>query len=912
MMSFKIYPLFVLLSFSTLLSGQLPSEFSDQLVSDKLDYPMGLVADENGQMYIWEKQGQIFVLDTNGVHNPQPLLDLREEIANWGDHGLNSVALDPDFLENGYLYLLYVVERNYWLNFGKPNYHPDSTIEKQATFARVARYTADISTNFSTLIPDSKLLLMGEEKSDGIPILNQFHGTGTILASVDGTLLISVGDATRNFTNDGLGGDIDSYTFQAIEDGIITADQAVDQYKSQYLNSLNGKVFRIHSKTGNGLSSNPFFDVENPRSARSRIWNLGLRNPYRMAMRPESGSHFSEEGKPGVLFIGDVGDGSWEELNISKNGGENFGWPIIEGLNVNWSFQNRPTPDNPILVNPLFELGQCDKEYFNFRELFFRALPQGQSPVFSNPCNTSQTLPDEAFPMVETLPEIIWSHAKWNLPMRAELPYFNEEDKIRGREIEDPESGVLGENFGGFSSLAGTFYSGNNFPQEYHDAFFAFDFSGWIRKFQFDENHELVAVEPFYDNVEKVIHLTENPADGCLYFINLLGDIRKICFGGNPRPIAVAKVDKQYGTSPLTVQFDASESYDPFGDPLTFHWNFGDGKISTETNPTHTFESQSTDPQSFKVILTATDTAGAFSENELIISLNNTPPNVEVTSFQDGDFYPMNETSTLNLEAKVSDAEHDIEDLAFGWQVFLHHSDHYHPSPTNTAQKTFALISPLGCEEEPYWYRIELEVTDPEGLSTRISHEIFPNCDDDFIEFGQMNGEVLEGEIDLYFETLLEDTVAILEIQRSSDYLNFETIGMISPEGISSNLHQYSVKDNAPLLGANIYRIKAISTNRAFEYSGVLPLTFPKKPDLFLYPNPTDGVLQVEVKNPQSESIQLEFFSPNGQKILEFGWQAQMGKQFKETVLVNQLPTGIYFYRILNEEEAGVGKLMVK
>ena len=60
---------------------------------------MGLVADDDGQMYVWEKQGRIFVMDTNGVRNPLPLLDLREEIANWSDHGLNSIALHPDFLE---------------------------------------------------------------------------------------------------------------------------------------------------------------------------------------------------------------------------------------------------------------------------------------------------------------------------------------------------------------------------------------------------------------------------------------------------------------------------------------------------------------------------------------------------------------------------------------------------------------------------------------------------------------------------------------------------------------------------------------------------------------------------------------------------------------------------------------------
>ena len=78
-----------------------------------------------------------------------------------------------------------------------------------------------------------------------------------------------------------------------------------------------------------------------------------------MTMRPESGAHFAAEGNPGVLFIGDVGDGGWEELNVAKKGGENFGWPIIAGINLNWGFFTRPTPDNPIIVNPLYESGLC-------------------------------------------------------------------------------------------------------------------------------------------------------------------------------------------------------------------------------------------------------------------------------------------------------------------------------------------------------------------------------------------------------------------------------------------------------------------------------------------------------------------------------------------------------------------------
>ena len=248
-------------------------------------------------------------------------------------------------------------------------------------------------------------------------------------------------------------------------------------------------------------------------------------------------SHFSGEGNPGVLFIGDVGDGGWEEMNISREGGENFGWPFIEGLYINWGFYNRPIPDNQLIVNPLFEIWILQSRIFYIpRIIFFEHCLKVKRILFQTLAMPPNLCLIRLFQWLKTLPEITWSHAKWNLPTRAEVPYFNDENKIRGYEISDPESGVLGENFGGFSSLAGAFYTGSKFPEEYHDSYFAFDFSGWIRKFEFDENHHLISVESFYEEVEKVIHLTENATEGCLYFINLKGEIRKICYGGNPAP----------------------------------------------------------------------------------------------------------------------------------------------------------------------------------------------------------------------------------------------------------------------------------------------------------------------------------------------------------------------------------------
>jgi glucose/arabinose dehydrogenase len=78
--------------------------------------------------------------------------------------------------------------------------------------------------------------------------------------------------------------------------------------------------------------SNPFYATANPGSVRSKVWALGFRNPYRMAIRPGTGSSNPADGNPGVLYVGDVGWTASEEINVVRKPGMNFGWPLFEGL----------------------------------------------------------------------------------------------------------------------------------------------------------------------------------------------------------------------------------------------------------------------------------------------------------------------------------------------------------------------------------------------------------------------------------------------------------------------------------------------------------------------------------------------------------------------------------------------------
>jgi PKD repeat protein len=198
--------------------------------------------------------------------------------------------------------------------------------------------------------------------------------------------------------------------------------------------------------------------------------------------------------------------------------------------------------------------------------------------------------------------------------------------------------------------------------------------------------------------------------------------------GSNQPPVAVASADKSYGPSPLTVRFSSAGSSDPEGQPLRYEWNFGDGTaVSTEANPSHTFSA--TTPTAFEVVLKVTDAEGLSTTTELTISVNNTPPTVAITSPAAGTKYPLSQNTVYELTANVTDQEHTASQLKYEWQTVLHHNTHTHPEAVDTARATSATITPVGCDGETYFYRINLKVTDAAGLSASTFVDLYPDCD---------------------------------------------------------------------------------------------------------------------------------------------------------------------------------------
>lgn len=135
------------------------------------------------------------------------------------------------------------------------------------------------------------------------------------------------GSLVQLFRLEALGaGNHNGGSLQFGRDGMLyvgVGENAVPSNAQSTSNCL-GKLLRVSPVDGAPASGNPF-----PTSGCPRIWALGLRNPYTFAVAPEP--------LPSWIFVNDVGQNSFEEVNNVTRGG-NYGWPTTEGFHSNPSF----------------------------------------------------------------------------------------------------------------------------------------------------------------------------------------------------------------------------------------------------------------------------------------------------------------------------------------------------------------------------------------------------------------------------------------------------------------------------------------------------------------------------------------------------------------------------------------------
>ena len=268
-----------------------------------LDRPIGLThaGDGTHRLFINEQKGVIRVFHQDvEVLDETPYLDIRDRIHSGGERGLLGVAFHPAYADNGYLYVHY-------------------------------------SSNGSTC---------GAGKGD--TVISRFSVSPDDPDRADRESEVCLLTATQPYGNHN-GGQIafgpDGYLYIGLGDGGSAGDP---RNNAQNRATLLGAILRIDVDQGDTYAipeDNPFADVE---GMRGEIWAWGLRNPWR----------FSFDRQTGDLWIGDVGQNRWEEVDFqpaSSAGGENYGWPCREGRHD--YKPGKPGCPAPDAVEPVIEYG---------------------------------------------------------------------------------------------------------------------------------------------------------------------------------------------------------------------------------------------------------------------------------------------------------------------------------------------------------------------------------------------------------------------------------------------------------------------------------------------------------------------------------------------------------------------------
>jgi len=706
-------------------SYALPPGFVKQPVEGTFDLPVGVTFDENGRMYVWDRGGRVWIVENN-TKLATPLIDISEEVGAWADHGLLGFALHPNFLQNGWIYLFYAVDHYYLTHAGQPDYDPNASEEFVPSIARITRYTARASDGFHSVDPASRRVLLGEGPGSGCPLLHISHGVGSLVFGSDDTLLASCGDGISPNNPDPGGPNPETYTEQALAEGIITPNEDVGAFRAQLPSSLAGKILRLDPQTGDGVPGNPYFDPLAPRSARSRMFALGMRNAFRFSVRPGTGSHDPLAANPGALYVSNVGWNLWEELEVVKSAGYNSGWPMYEGFDLQPSYSQYRIA-NFDAPNPLHNGTSCTLQFFTFADLIVQDT-QG-TPSWPNPCDPAVQIPATIPRFVNRRAGLIYGH-----PTTGPLltPTFTDGVPTSAL-VGAPGSPVSGDQFGGAAPTGILWYQGTDFPAAYQNSVFVADYAEpKLVNIHYDANDAPVSVAVIDEGGPGVVALATSPTTGGLYAVEIAsGLVYRIAYQSstNQPPVARATADPAFGATPLGVQLSGSTSSDPEGEALAYSWNFGDGSApSTLPDPIHFYFGPVGVPTTYTVTLTVRDPQNQTSTAQLYVFVNDTPPAVTITSPLNQGLYPMTGQTSVSLSALISDAEDAQSQLGCVWQTALHHNTHVHPGSTYASCSASTTLEPLGCDGNAYWYTFALTVTDSVGLATQREVSLYPDC----------------------------------------------------------------------------------------------------------------------------------------------------------------------------------------
>lgn len=302
-----------------------------ELVASGMTSPLGMAVPRDGssRLFIVDQIGLIRILDGQGNLLPEPFLDLSDRMIPIGidfgngivydERGLLGMAFHPDYPTNGRFFVFYNAPRSQ---------NDTDEIDSRVRISEF-RVSADDPDRAD---PTSERIVLSVAK----PQFN--HNGGQLAFGPDGYLYIGIGDG---------GGANDSGPGHTPELG-----------NGQDLTTLLGKILRIDVDEADPYGIPPDNPFVNDMEARSEIWAYGFRNPWRFS--------FDGEGER-ELFVGDVGQNLYEEVDIVSKGG-NYGWARREGTRC-FDPENPGTPPGVCentgpsgepLVDPIIEYSHVD------------------------------------------------------------------------------------------------------------------------------------------------------------------------------------------------------------------------------------------------------------------------------------------------------------------------------------------------------------------------------------------------------------------------------------------------------------------------------------------------------------------------------------------------------------------------
>ncbi|RUA28834.1 MAG: glucose sorbosone dehydrogenase [Chloroflexi bacterium] len=276
----------------------IPPELDLQRVAENLSFSRLTNLVQVGQrFFVTEQSGRVMSFPISSEPaEAEVFLDIRSQVSTAGnEEGLLGLAFDSDFAPNGHFYVYYSAA------------NPRRSVISRFTVGGIGT----VGFEEATAVPESELIVLEVPE----PFSN--HNGGQIAFGPDGMLYISLGDG-------GAGGD--------------------PQGNGQNTSTLLGSILRIDvSSIGPDQPyrvppNNPF---TGSTDARGEIWAYGLRNPWRFSFDRENGD----------LWAGDVGQNSFEEVDLIQRGG-NYGWNTLEG---NHCFSPRTNCDPSGTLPPVIE-----------------------------------------------------------------------------------------------------------------------------------------------------------------------------------------------------------------------------------------------------------------------------------------------------------------------------------------------------------------------------------------------------------------------------------------------------------------------------------------------------------------------------------------------------------------------------